>query len=397
MHAHDSLNHSSPPYSEASAPPPPDQTTPRSDTPDPEKARLYSRIRIKLSIVSLILFFLITLSAVLLGITIYIEQLAYSLTESPYLAVLIFAGIFGVGTGILTFPLRIYSGFMLEHKFGLSNQTFAAWLWDGIKGILVGAVIGIPVFLLFYYFLRTYGTGWWLPVGILMVILSVVLARIAPSVIFPLFYKFKPIDEGSLKERILDRCKETGMNVRGIFQFDMSTKTKKANAAFTGIGKSKRIILGDTLLNEFNDDEIDVVFSHELGHYKLGHIRKGIIVGTAGTFVSLFIAAQLYSLSVGWFGFGDITRPAALPLISLWLGLYGLITGPLDNWLSRRHEYQADRFALQMTRNKDAFVTAMRKLSGMNLSDPEPPRWVEVFFHSHPMINKRIRAAEEFG
>jgi STE24 endopeptidase len=311
--------------------------------------------------------------------------------------VLVFAVIFGFATGLLTFPLRIYSGFILEHRFGLSNQSFAAWLWDGIKGLLVGAVIGIPVFLLFYYFLRTYGTGWWLPVGILMVLLSVVLARLAPSVIFPIFYTFKPIDDGSLKDRILDRCSEVGMGVRGVYQFDMSKKTKKANAAFTGIGKSKRIILGDTLLNEFNDDEIDVVFSHELGHYKLGHIRKGMIVGTVGTFVSLFIAAQLYTLSAGWFGFDDITRPAALPLISLWLGLYGLITGPLDNWLSRRHEYQADRFALRITRNKEAFVTTMRKLSNMNLSDPEPPRWVEVFFHSHPTINKRIKAAEEFA
>lgn len=395
MFANDRLNTTPKTVKETEEPLPPNQPNPEKDSDRLERAKQYSKIRVKLGIFSTILFFTITLLFVSLGITRWIEGISYHVTSSPYVALLVFSVIFGFLNSVLTLPLRIYSGFILEHRFGLSNQSFFAWLWDGVKGMLIGVIIGTPILLLFYYFLRTYETNWWLPVGIIMIVFSVILARLAPTLIFPLFYKFKPIDDGELKERILKRCNQAGMSVKGIFQFDMSTKTKKANAAFAGIGKTKRIILGDTLLEKFNHDEIDVVFSHELGHYKLGHIKRMMAVGVVSTMAALFIAAQLYAISIGWFGFESVTQLAALPLLTIWMGLYGLLTGPIDNRLSRRHEYQADRFALEMTKNKDAFISTMNKLASMNLSDPEPPRWVEVLFHSHPTIKKRIQAAEE--
>ncbi len=395
MFANDPLNTTPKTVKETEEPLPPNQPNPEKDSDRLERAKQYSKIRVKLGIFSTILFFTITLLFVSLGITRWIEGISYDVTSSPYVALLVFSVIFGFLNSVLTLPLRIYSGFILEHRFGLSNQSFFAWLWDGVKGMLIGVIIGTPILLLFYYFLRTYETNWWLPVGIIMIVFSVILARLAPTLIFPLFYKFKPIDDGELKERILKRCNQAGMSVKGIFQFDMSTKTKKANAAFAGIGKTKRIILGDTLLEKFNHDEIDVVFSHELGHYKLGHIKRMMAVGVVSTMAALFIAAQLYAISIGWFGFESVTQLAALPLLTIWMGLYGLLTGPIDNRLSRRHEYQADRFALEMTKNKDAFISTMNKLASMNLSDPEPPRWVEVLFHSHPTIKKRIQAAEE--
>ncbi len=395
MFAHDPLNIKTYAIQQTEESLPPEQQKPESESDRLERARRYSRIRIKLTIVSTILFFAVTLLLVSLGVTRWMEDVSYGVSSSPYLALLVFAVIFGIVNSIINFPLKVYSGFILEHRFGLSNQSFIAWMWDGLKGMLVGSVIGMPILLIFYYFLRTYETNWWLPVGIIMIIFSVILARLAPTIIFPLFYKFKPLDDGELKERILKRCREAGMNVKGIFQFDMSTKTKKANAAFAGIGKAKRIILGDTLLDEFNHDEIDVVFSHELGHYKLGHIKRMMAVSIVSTMAALFIAAQLYALSIGWFGFESVTQLAALPLLTIWMGLYGLLSGPIDNWLSRRHEYKADRFALEMTGNKEAFKSTMTKLAEMNLSDPEPPRWVEVLFHSHPTIKKRIKAAEE--
>jgi len=395
MFAHDPLNIQQNAVQQSEESLPPNQNNPESDNGRLERARQYSRIRIKLSIISTILFFVVTLLLVSLGITEWMEEAGYGASSSPYIALIIFALIFGVVNSVITFPLKVYSGYILEHRFGLSNQSFISWLWDGVKGMLVGAVIGTPILLIFYYFLRTYETNWWLPVGIIMIIFSVILARLAPTLIFPLFYKFKPLDDGDLKDRILKRCREVGMSVKGIFQFDMSTKTKKANAAFAGIGKAKRIILGDTLLDEFNHDEIDIVFSHELGHYKLGHIKRMMAVSIVSTMIALFIAAQFYALSIGWFGFESVTQLAALPLLTIWMGLYGLLTGPIDNWLSRRHEYQADRFALELTGNKEAFKSTMTKLASMNLSDPEPPRWVEVLFHSHPTIKKRINAAEE--
>jgi STE24 endopeptidase len=394
MFAHDPLNTTTKivPPSEESIPP--DQTKPDTDAARLKKAREYSRIRIRLSIISTLIFYILTVVFVYSGITRWIEDISHSVTMSPYPALVIFVVIFGFLSGALTFPLRVYSGFILEHRYGLSVQSFTAWLLDGVKAMLVGAAIGIPLLLVFYYFLRTWETAWWLPVGIVMIVFSVLLARVAPTLIFPLFYKFKPLEDGVLKERILARCREAGMNVKGVFQFDMSAKTKKANAAFAGIGKAKRIILGDTLLEKFSHDEIDVVFAHELGHYRMGHIRRMMAIGMVSTMAALFVAAQLYSISIGWFGFESVTRLAALPLLAIWMGGYGLITGPLDNWLSRRHEYQADRFALETTGNRRAFISTMTKLASLNLSDPEPPRWVEVLFHSHPAIKKRIAAAE---
>ncbi|MBI3579596.1 MAG: M48 family metalloprotease, partial [Ignavibacteriales bacterium] len=197
------------------------------------------------------------------------------------------------------------------------------------------------------------------------------------------------------KNKILALCKKVGMSVQGVFVFDMSKNTKKANAAFTGVGKSKRIILGDTLVANFTDDEIETIFAHELGHYKLKHIWVMMIVGTVSSFLGLYLTAVLYQTSLSWFGFSSIEQIAALPLLGLWLGLYSLITSPLSNMLSRAHERAADRFAIRTSNNKQAFMNALRKLAVVNLADTAPHPLIEFLFHSHPSIEKRIRAVEQ--
>jgi STE24 endopeptidase len=184
------------------------------------------------------------------------------------------------------------------------------------------------------------------------------------------------------------------MSVKGLFVFDLSKNTKKANAAFTGIGKSKRIILGDTLIANFTDDEIETVFAHELGHHKLKHIWVMLLAGAINSFLGLFVAAELYRASLSWFGFSSLDQLAALPLLSLWLGAYSLVAGPLSNMLSRSHERAADRYAVSMSGNKEAFTNALRKLAAINLADTSPHPLVEFLFHSHPSIEKRIRAVE---
>ena len=184
------------------------------------------------------------------------------------------------------------------------------------------------------------------------------------------------------------------MNVAGIFTFNLSKSTKKANAGFTGIGKSKRIILGDTLMEHFSDDEIETVFAHELGHYVHGHIWKNIFVGTLSIYIGLFITSKLYSASLEWFGFSTIDQFAALPLLVLWLGVYSVITSPISNVLSRKYEFEADKYAVKKTGNVSAFTSTMRKLAEMNLADVAPHPIIEFLFYSHPSIEKRIHAAE---
>jgi STE24 endopeptidase len=258
--------------------------------------------------------------------------------------------------------------------------------------MLVSIPIVTPLILAFYYCLKTFGQLWWLPVGSLMFVVSVVLARLAPVLIFPLFYKFQPLPEGELRSKILGLCHSVGMSVQGVFVFDMSKNTKKANAAFAGIGKSKRIILGDTLVANFRDDEIEGVFAHELGHYKLRHIMVMMALGTVSSFLGLYGTAQMYETSLGWFGFTSIDQIAALPLLALWLAVYSLVTSPLTNIVSRFHERAADRFAIRLTGNAEAFGNALRKLAAINLADVSPHPVVEFLFHSHPSIEKRVCA-----
>lgn len=359
-----------------------------------QDVKRYNTIKLVVSLVETVVS--LTLLVILLAgeYTIYFERYATTFSNNPYIALLIFAAFIGGIDAIITFPLSLYSGFILEHHYHLSNQTFAQWLWEKTKSMLVSIPIAVPLLLLFYYFLQTFGSYWWLPVGLTLFVVSIGLSRIAPIVILPLFYKLTPLNDSPLKEKILSMTKTTSMLVEGIYSFNLSKTTKKANAAFTGIGKSKRILLGDTLLNNFTEEEIETVFAHELGHYVHSHVWKSITFGTISIFIGLYCTSLAYTASLPWFGFSSITQIAALPLLMLWLGLYSLVTFPIGNMLSRAHEYEADRYALERTNNKAAFVSTMNKLAAMNLADKQPHPLIEFFFYSHPSIEKRIAAAE---
>ncbi len=357
-------------------------------------AKSYNRIKLTLSIASSALSLALIVVLVATGLTRALASWSASVAGQDYGVLLVFAVALGAVQSVLTLPLGWYSSFVIEHRFGLSNQSFMRWVWEHVKGLLVAAPLLAGVLCIFYYCIRTYGIWWWLPLGGAVTLISVVLARLAPVLIMPIFYRFTPIGEGSLKERILRLCAEAGVRIEGIFSFDLSKNTKKANAAFTGIGRAKRIILGDTLVRDFSEEEIETVFAHELGHYRFGHIRKGIAAGTASTFAGMFVASQLYAWSVAEFGFAGLADLGALPLLAIWLTLFGLVTSPIGNMISRRHERQADAYAVQTTGKRDAFIAALRKLGAMNLADPSPHPLVEFFFYSHPPIAKRIRAVE---
>lgn len=355
-------------------------------------SKRYNNIKLASGIGKGIASFILILFFVLSGLSRALLAWLQHYSGSSYIQFLLFVGITGIAAGILFFPLNYYTGFYLEHKYNLSNQTFLAWIWEDLKGLLVSLVIGIPVLLLFFWLLNRYGPIWWLPMAVLLFILSVLLARIVPVFILPLFYKITPLEDEDLKTRINTLATDAGIKVQNVYKFNMSKNTKKANAAFTGIGKSKRILLGDTLLDNYSQDEIETVLAHELGHYKKKHIIKNIIIGTASSFLTLFLIAWFYDKSLAWFHFtGRIDIPA-LPLLSLWAMLIGIILTPVGNIISRKYEYEADEYAVTSTHKPADFIATLEKLNDQNLGDKDPHPFVEWFFYSHPSIKKRIAA-----
>jgi STE24 endopeptidase len=357
-------------------------------------SKKYNNIKLFWSITKGILTFLLLLFFVISSLS---EKLLLFLqhdVSGRYLVFLLFVLIAGAGLSIIFFPLNFYTDFYLEHKYNLSNQSFVKWIWEDVKGLLVGLLIGVPILLFFYYSLLSFNGLWWLPFAIGLFIISVILARIVPTFILPIFYKVTPIDNEELKNRIESLAKDAGIRVQNVFKFDMSKNTKKANAAFTGIGKSKRILLGDTLLENYSDDEIETVIAHELGHYKKKHIIKNIIIGTVSSFLTLFLIALFYKISLSWFGFKNIHDVDALPILSLWAMIIGLIQTPITNVISRKYEYEADEYAIESTRKTAAFIKTLEKLTDQNLGDKNPHPFVEWFFYSHPSIKKRILSIE---
>jgi STE24 endopeptidase len=357
-------------------------------------SKKYNNTKLFISISKAVATFIILFLFVASGLSRSLEAYVFTFTDSSYIAFLLFMFITFTAMGILFFPVNFYSQYILEHKYNLSNQTFFNWLFENLKGLLVSLVIGIPVLLFFYYSLINFGSLWWLPFAAGLFVLSVLLARVVPIFILPLFYKVTPIDNDDLKSRIESLAADAGIKVENVFRINMSKNTKKANAAFTGIGRSKRILLGDTLLENYSGDEIETVIAHEFGHYKKKHIIKNIIIGTVSSFLTLFLLAVLYKTSLSWFGFNDITRISAIPLLSLWGMLIGIIQSPLTNLLSRKYEYEADEYAVKSTGKTSAFKNTLEKLTDQNLGDKDPHPFVEWFFYSHPSVKNRLRAID---
>ena len=368
-----------------------------------EKYKRYNNIKLAIGIGKGTLSFIFILLFVLLGYSTLLAEYFSEYISNSYLLFIAFVFTVGAVTGIIFAPVNYYTDFYLEHKYNLSNQTFIKYILERLKGLLVSIIIGVPVLIFFFYVLNRFGSLWWLPLAIGLFILSVVLGRIAPVLILPLFYKVTPIDnenlpadKAELKSRIERLSKDAGIKVENVYKFDMSKNTKKANAAFTGIGKSKRILLGDTLLDNYTQDEIETVIAHELGHYKKKHIIKNIIIGTVTSFFTLFLVASLYEYTIGFFGFNSISKIAALPILSLWGAVIGLIQSPFNNILSRKFEYEADEYAVTSTGKASSYISTLEKLTEQNLADKDPHPFIEWFFYSHPSIKNRINALKKF-
>jgi STE24 endopeptidase len=260
-------------------------------------------------------------------------------------------------------------------------------------------LMGAIVVELLYFTIRQWPQNWWLLAWALFMVLFVVLAQLAPVVLFPIFYKFEPLENEELRRRLVVLSERAGTRVRGVYRWKLSEKTNKANAALTGLGVTRRIILADTLLDNYTEDEIEAVLAHELGHHVHRHILKSIFVQAAITFFGFWAAnwALHYAVDHHLFDFVQISDFADLPLLALVATVLSFLLMPALNAYSRFNERQADRYAFESISSIDPFISSMNKLADQNLAERTPSKWVEWLFHSHPSISRRLKAAEEWG
>jgi len=307
---------------------------------------------------------------------------------------------FSVIMKVLSAPLD-YFGFRLEHRYNLSNQKMRSWLWDELKGWLVGLVMGTVFVEVVYAIIRIAPQRWWMIAWAVFVGMFLLIVQLAPVVLFPLFYKFEPLNNDSLRDRLTRLGERAGARVRGVYEWKLSEKSKKANAALMGMGRTRRIILADTLLQNYSEDEIEAVLAHELGHHVRRHIVKGILMQVGITFFGFWLTNEVlrYALAHDWFPVLDprLYDFANLPLIILVATVLGFLLMPALNALSRQHEREADLYAWESIPAIGPFVTAMQKLADQNLAERTPSRFVEWFFESHPSIQKRVAAAETWA
>lgn len=324
------------------------------------------------------------------------KDLAFQLAPNDFFVTACYIVILSIVFYLIHFPLSVYSGFIWEHKFGLSNQKFAQWLADNLKGALLGLAVFLVLIEAIYFFLRLYPGRWWIYAGAFWLFFSFVLAKLTPSVIIPIFYKYVPVQNDELRRRIKDLFRSCRVALNDVYAIDLSSKTKKANAFLCGLGKNRRVVLSDTLIDNFNIDEIEVVVAHELGHYKHHDILKLLLLSAVTIFGALYLIHHFLLYAVSRFGLTGVGDIAFFPVVALALMLFTLVTTPLTNAYSRRIEREADQFSIETTRRPKDFISLMDKLRKMNLSELEPGRFIEMFFYDHPPVQKRIRFAEQF-
>jgi STE24 endopeptidase len=365
---------------------------------DSADARRYNRIRRWLGIADFILGLILMVALLATGWSGTLRDVAYTVTFQHYsLAVFLYVLMLLLVSKVLGLGLDYYS-FRLEHRYQLSNLRLRGWIWDEIKGFLVGLVLAGIVVELLYFIMRQFPERWWLIAWAAFLGLFVLLAQLAPVVLFPIFYKFAPLENEELKARLVRLGERAGTRVRGVYQWKLSEKSKKANAALTGLGNTRRIILADTLLANYTTDEIEAVLAHELGHHVHRHIFKSILVQAGITFVGFWAANAVLHYAVDRrHVFETLSDFADLPLLLLLATVLSFLVLPLLNAYSRFNERQADRYAFRSIANVRAFISSMNKLAEQNLAERNPSKWVEWFFHSHPAIARRVAAAEAWA
>src|ERR1700678_2235880 len=361
---------------------------------DSPEARRYNRIHRWLGFADFAVGSAFLVLLLMTGWTGWLRDLALRRGYQNYiLAVLIYLFFILLISKLLSLGLDYY-GFRLERNFQLSTQRVRSWLWDEAKGFLVGLVLAGIVVELLYFMIRESPQHWWLITWALFMGLFILLAQLAPVVLFPIFYKFEPLDNEDLRRRLIQLGERAGTRVRGVYRWKLSEKSKKANAALTGLGGTRRIILADTLLDNYSPEEIEAVLAHELGHHVHRHILKSILVQAGITLAGFWVANFVLHYAVDRHMFEELSDFANLPLLAITVSVLSLFLMPALNAYSRYNERQADRYAFESIASVVPFISSMNKLAQQNLAERTPSRWIEVLFHSHPAISRRVAAAE---
>ncbi len=364
---------------------------------DSPRVKSYHRTRRMLGVAGFLADFAVIAALLFTGWTITLRAVAEHFFPQPSLALLLYLFLFGAITQVVGMPLDFLKGFWLERRYNLSNLSLGGWVKDHLKGFALGGALVTLGCEFLYWTMRAWPGAWWVISAAAFVAFFVLLANLAPVLIFPIFFKFKPLENPSLTARLLDLSRRAGTRVRGVFEWKLSEKSKKANAALIGLGNTRRIILSDTLLADFQEEEVEAVLAHEFGHHVHRHILQGIAIQTAATFLGFYLANVALRRMSHTFGFAGLADFANLPLLALVSTVLSLFLLPAVNAHSRAMERQADAYALKTIPSKSAFVSGMEKLAALNLAERQPHPWIEFLFHSHPSIDKRIAFAQKWN
>jgi STE24 endopeptidase len=309
--------------------------------------------------------------------------------------VMIYMIIVGAIFKLADLPLSFYSGYILEHRFGLSRQSLAAWIKDQLKAVAIAVPLTVGAVEVIYFLLRVRSEVWWIYASVVFVAFVVVIANLAPVLLLPVFFKFKPVDDPDLQNRVDRLARRTGKHVCGIFEWSLGEKTRKANAAVVGWGNTRRIIVSDTLLENFSGEEIEVIIAHELCHHVKNHLWYGMALQSVLTFAAFYAAHRVMPPLSRSFGLNGIADVANFPLLALVMTTLSLLVLPVVNYYSRRLETEADLYALDVTGDALAFVSSMEKLAELNMTNKTPNKIIEFIFHSHPSVETRIKVAAD--
>jgi len=359
-------------------------------------ATRYHRLQFVLSLLGLGLSIAYLVTLILVGGGHWFARVAADIISARWGQVALVALAIGAGQTVLTLPLKLIRGYWLPRRYGLLHQPLRGWLADQLKAALIGGALGLAAVEIVYGLLALTPL-WWLAAAAVFILAQIAITAVLPIWIVPLFYKLSPLADRDLRNRLLALARRAGVAAIGVFVADQSRKSRTANAAVVGLGRTRRIILFDTLLAEFEPEEIESVLAHELGHHAHGDMRRGLLVNSVLTVVTLWLAARGLDLGVTLLGLAGPADPAGLPWLALVAMALGLVQLPLVNGFSRWIERQADDFALATTGNPRAFVGAMERLGGLNLAERRPNRLKEIFLFSHPALESRIARAERGG
>ena len=363
-----------------------------------DKSTRYHRLRRRTSLLATTAQAVFLVALVASGLSTAVRTAAESIVGTGLVPLVsVYVAAIAVLFELVHLPFAFYQGVVLERRYGLSTEKAARWFVDHLKAaaLVLGAAAAAGTFVV--WLLRSSPAHWWLPASIGFAAALILLARYAPVLLLPLFYDVRPLPHQTLRERLLAFAAKAGTPALDAYEWRVGDRTTRANAALVGVGRTRRILVSDTLLAGHSEEEIETVFAHELAHHVYGDVWWALAFEIALIAIACYLADFALATSAGAIGLEGKADVAGLPLLAVTGGAVSFVLTPAANALSRAHERRADRYALETTRNSDAFISAMRRLAATNLAEENPSRFVVAWFHTHPSTAARIEAARAWA